>query len=990
MKRQWTANELAEHWTLQAAERALLERRTPANQLGLALLLKFFQSAGRFPRSRQEVPEMAVAHLARQVGVPAAEWQTYDWTGRTIKQHRAAIRAFLGFRAASVADFRELVRWLGQDVLPHDHREEHLQAAVYQRLRERQIEPPTPERVERLVRSALHTYEQQFCAGIAQRLSPETKAHLDALLVTAPADAAAANAAPPEPALRSPLQRLKIGPGAISLDSLQEEIAKLQSIRALGVPADLFRTVPPGVLQHYRQRIATEPPREVRRHPKAIRYTGLAAFCQFRAQEICDHLVDLLTEVVHRMGARAERRVEKAFLTELRRVSGKTNLLFQMAEAALKQPDGTVRDVLYPIVSEQTLRDLVREYRSTGPAYQQQVQTVLRTTYRAHYRRMLPALLGALEFRSNNERHRPVIRALKLLNDYVAAPGAQACYPETEDVPLEGVVRPGSRALVITRDKEGREQVNRINYELAVLQALRDKLRCKEIWVVGGRRYRNPDEDLPADFETQRVTYYAALYLSQDAHPFVTELQQAMTTALETLDRGLPTNPAVRILDKEGGWISLTPLAAQPEAENLAQLKHEVGQRWPMTSLLDILKETDWRTGFTEQFKSVAARETMDRATLRRRLLLCLYALGTNAGLKRITAGDHGESYRDLLYVRRRFLHPDPLRSAIAGVVNALLRVRLPYLWGEGTSTCASDAKKFGAWDQNLMTEWHVRYRGPGIMVYWHVEKKAACIYSQLKSCSSSEVAAMLEGLLRHDTEITVEKNYVDSHGQSEVAFTFCRLLGLELLPRLKAIPTQRLYRPTAGQPEAFPNLQPVLRRPLDWGLIRQQYDEMIKYATALRLGTANAEAILRRFTRSSVQHPTYRALTETGKALKTIFLCRYLHSEALRQEIHAGLNVVENWNSANSFILFGKGGEIATNRLEEQELVMLSLHLLQLSLVYVNTLMLQQILREEAWSQRLAPADRRALTPLFYSHVNPYGFFRLNMEERLLLDEAA
>jgi TnpA family transposase len=275
-------------------------------------------------------------------------------------------------------------------------------------------------------------------------------------------------------------------------------------------------------------------------------------------------------------------------------------------------------------------------------------------------------------------------------------------------------------------------------------------------------------------------------------------------------------------------------------------------------------------------------------------------------------------------------------------------------------------------------------------MVYWHVEKKAACIYSQLKTCSSSEVAAMLEGLLRHETEITVEKNYVDSHGQSEVAFTFCRLLGLELLPRLKAIPTQRLYRPTAGQPEAFPNLQPVLRRPLDWGLIGQQYDEMIKYATALRLGTANAEAILRRFTRSSVQHPTYRALTETGKALKTIFLCRYLHSEALRQEIHAGLNVVENWNSANSFILFGKGGEIATNRREEQELVMLSLHLLQLSLVYVNTLMLQQILREEVWSQRLAPADRRALTPLFYSHVNPYGFFRLNMEERLLLDEAA
>ena len=73
-------------------------------------------------------------------------------------------------------------------------------------------------------------------------------------------------------------------------------------------------------------------------------------------------------------------------------------------------------------------------------------------------------------------------------------------------------------------------------------------------------------------------------------------------------------------------------------------------------------------------------------------------------------------------------------------------------------------------------------------MIYWQVEKHAACIYSQLKTCSSSEVAAMIEGLLRHDTEMEVEKNYVDSHGQSEVAFAFCRLLGFQLLPRLKAI----------------------------------------------------------------------------------------------------------------------------------------------------------------------------------------------------------
>jgi len=68
------------------------------------------------------------------------------------------------------------------------------------------------------------------------------------------------------------------------------------------------------------------------------------------------------------------------------------------------------------------------------------------------------------------------------------------------------------------------------------------------------------------------------------------------------------------------------------------------------------------------------------------------------------------------------------------------------------------------------------------------------------------------------------------------------------------------------------------------------------------------------------------------------------LYEDAIRREINDGLQVVENWNSANDFIFFGKGGDIATNRFEDQELAMLSLHLLQISLVYINTLMIQQV----------------------------------------------
>ncbi len=84
------------------------------------------------------------------------------------------------------------------------------------------------------------------------------------------------------------------------------------------------------------------------------------------------------------------------------------------------------------------------------------------------------------------------------------------------------------------------------------------------------------------------------------------------------------------------------------------------------------------------------------------------------------------------------------------------------------------------------------------------------------------------------------------------------------------------------------------------------------------------------------------------------------------------------------------KPGEVATNRLEDQELSVLALHLLQISLVYVNTLMIQQVLNEPTWLSRMKLEDFRALTPLIYAHVNPYGIFELDMNTRLPIEVAA
>jgi TnpA family transposase len=502
---------------------------------------------------------------------------------------------------------------------------------------------------------------------------------------------------------------------------------------------------------------------------------------------------------------------------------------------------------------------------------------------------------------------------------------------------------------------------------------------------VGSRRYRNPEDDLPQDFEERMAAYFEDLGIPMDAKAFIEMLREELTRHLKNLNDRISANPKVKITPCKGGHkISLTPFEPQKEPENLAALKREIFQRWPGTSLLDILKETDLRTDFTRFIQSGTERSHMDKATLQRRILLCLFGMGTNTGIKSMESLP-GDDYKDLIYIRRRFISNEGLRQTIAQVVNATLAVRLPWIWGEGTTASAADSKQFGAWDENLLTEWHLRYGGREIMVYWHVEKKSACIYSQFKRVSSSEAAAMIQGVLRHCTEMEVDRQYVDSHGQNLVAFAFCRLLGFDLMPRLKGISRQKLYK--ADTDQIFSNLNSIIvAKAINWELIEEQLETMVKHATALKLGMADAENLLRRFSRSNNQHPAYKALAELGKVIKTIFLCRYLDSEELRREINEGLNVVESWNSTNGFIYYGKRGEISTNRKDNQEMGLLCLHLVQASMVYINTLMIQQVLEDPGWLERMTPRDLAALSPLITLHINPYGRFDLDMEARLPL----
>ena len=258
MKRQWLTEELAEHWTLSSEEQVLLRHKTPVNQLGLALQLKFFELETRFPKALAEVPIAALTFVTDQMARSPELALEYDFQGRSSNRHRQIVRDFLGFRLAKPSDAKKLQLWLEKRVFPFDQSELQLRAAAVEWCREQRIEPSENLRLNRAVRRAIRACEARFQESITNRLTATSKSAMDALLMTTSTRSPDEDDSVPGIEI-SAFAELKTGPGAASVKSINRQLGKLDRIDELRLPEGLFAMAPPKLVLMYRRRAGAEP-----------------------------------------------------------------------------------------------------------------------------------------------------------------------------------------------------------------------------------------------------------------------------------------------------------------------------------------------------------------------------------------------------------------------------------------------------------------------------------------------------------------------------------------------------------------------------------------------------------------------------------------------------------------------------------------------------------------------------------------------------------
>lgn len=406
-----TNNLINKKYKITLDEMIFIKDKRNETKLGFTILFKFFQINKHFPDTKDDIPQNIVDYIGKQLNIDSIIFDKYDWNGRTITYHRKQIREFFGFKEFSIKNVSELKNWLINNIIPIHYEIEYIKKKLFDRFGELKIEPPSLNRVNRIINSALNTYENTLFDNTLNKLTSECIQKIDAFVISVQQNENNNDAIV--------LNDLKNNPKKPDLKNAFKEIDKLKAIKGINLPENLFDGISPKYLKKYYTRSVSENINELKRHPEPIKYTLLSIFIHFKGREIRDNLVDLLLKIIHNLSKNSERRIDKAFKDEIKHIRNKNGILLNIAKAVIENPDESIKDVIYPIIDQEKLVNLVKELEYTSKNhYNFKLHEGIKSSYQRYYRRVIPKLITALNFCSNNEQYKPVIQAVELIKKY--------------------------------------------------------------------------------------------------------------------------------------------------------------------------------------------------------------------------------------------------------------------------------------------------------------------------------------------------------------------------------------------------------------------------------------------------------------------------------------------------------------------------------------------------------------------------------------------
>ena len=690
------------------------------------------------------------------------------------------------------------------------------------------------------------------------------------------------------------------------------------------------------------------------------RLATLVVFAREVEVEVTDAALTMFDKMIGGVFRKADRRHKEQLIDRAKMLHSSTRALVGMGKAMLSaRANGTDPLAAFEqTIGWQRLEALIEAMgQSLEAARADNLAEVIDSYPRVH--RTATTILEAFTFRSWKSTD-PLLTALDLLHQLNAS--EQRKLPR--GVPT-AFLTPAWRKLIGVGPA-----IDRRTWEVAVIVALRDRLRAGDVWVEGSWAFRAFDDFLlpPAAFAAKRQAGELGLAVPDRFDAWRDERLETLKRRLREVASLASAGKLPEALITEAG-LSISPIRQNDtDVDDIARRLYGM---LPRVRITELLAEVHAWTGFAERFVHLRTGAVPEDSVA---LMTAVLADATNLGLARMARSSGVFSHTRLLWTAEWHLRDETYQAALACLVDAIHAQPFTALWGEG-DTSSSDGQFFRAGGHGEARADHNAHYGsePGIKFYTHVSDRFAPFYTKVIAANASEAAHILDGLLHHESSLVIREHYTDTGGATEHVFGLCHLLGFRFAPRLRDLADRRLYVAEAHADHGA--LDSLIGGVINLCKIEENWDEALRMAASIRAGTVAPSVLLRRLAAYPRQNALARALREIGCLERTLFILDWISDPALRRRSNAGLNKGEARNALARALFFHRHGEIRDRTFENQRYRASGLNLTIAAIILWNTVYLGHAVAELRAQGKTLPDTLLAhIAPLGWEHISFNG----------------
>lgn len=967
-----SSQELQDIYTPSAAELTFIRQtvQRPLSRLALLIHLKLFQRLGYFT-TLAEVPETIKAHIGRQAGyrkLPSGEQLArYDDSGAK-RAHMMVLRSYLSVKPLDAAG-RTWLRSVAEEASVVKNALPDIINVMLEELVHHRYELPGFSTLERLAQQARETVNEGYFDDITRQLTPAAKTLIDDLLKV------------PAGATYSGWQVLKREPKKPTNKAVREY---LQHIRYLKHLVDQLPAValPVPKLHFFRTLARATNATELAELKPIKRYALAVIFIRAQYGRTLDDAADMFIRMMQNMENSAQQKLVAYQLDHSKRADMLIGQLKSMLEAyCLDGSDAQKVDAISNALinsPELLLAECAEHMAYAGKNH----LPFLLQPYQSQ-RALLFNCLEIMGLHSASQDTSSEDWIAKLLSwrsqraTWIDAK-AQHIDLETDLSWLSGHWR---KQVVIKAAGDSGKKLHRRFLELAILYLVKEEIKSGDLCIRDSERYDDHREQLVDEetFIAELEEYGQVAGVETDPATFVQAFKAELTRLASETDRQFPDNASADIVD---GKLVLRR-AQRPEiTSEIKTLDLAVTEALADISIVDILTDTTRWLNLHQDFRPLAGTESRLDDPLAR-FITTLFCYGCNLGPSQTARSIKSVNRRQIAWLNLKYVTEELLDKAIVKVVNAYNKFELPRYWGSGKSASA-DGTKWSVYEQNLLSEYHIRYGGYGGIGYYHVSDTYIALFSHFIPCGVHEGVYILDGMVANASDIRPDTVHGDTQAQSYPIFALSHLLGITLMPRIRNIKDLTFFRPDAST--HYQHIDKLFGECIDWQLIETHLHDMMRVAVSIKLGKITPSSILRRLGTFSRKNKLYGAFRELGKAIRTMFLLRYISDMELRKTINAATVKSEEFNDFVKWVFFGGEGVIAENIRHEQRKLTKYAHLVANMIILHNVaLMTRALMHMQSQGAILTPEVLAGLAPYRRAHINRFGDYTLDFERELV-----